>query len=176
MLVADVKVTEDGINYLDIVASEDDGDDELSKTIKTAASRRKVPIHPSLLNIGFLEYASSLKDKGEKRLFPSINPNKYGNLAVYPLKRFREKFLPEAIELNKRQSFYSFRHSFRDALRSIEAPPDVLKALGAWDQGTVVSDDYGDKFDQLPLLKKYVDQIEYPGLDLSHLYAKEEKA
>ncbi len=56
-------------------------------------------------------------------------------------------FLPATITLKPRQTFYSFRHNFRDALRQIGAPPDALQALGGWSQGKLTSDSYGDKSD-----------------------------
>ena len=71
--------------------------------------------------------------------------------------------------MEPRQSFYSFRHSWRDALRRIDAQPATLQALGAWSQGKLTSDDYGDKSDP-DYQAKFVKDIAFPGLDLSTLY------
>ena len=174
MNLADIKKSEDGVLYVHIIATDDDDESpaqENIKTVKTEASRRIIPVHPELLKIGFAEYVEATLSKSETMLFPGLKPNKYGNYAVYPLKRFREKFLPDVLELKKTQSFYSFRHSFRDALRRMEAPPEILQALGAWSQGNLVSDDYGGGYEPNQLLK-YVEKIEYPILDLSYLYVK----
>ena len=175
MHLADVCQSDEKILYVDIVATTDEDDEKDGavnvKTLKTEASRRKIPVHPELIKIGFRDYVEGLRSQGETMLLPDLSPNKYGNYAVYPLKRFRDKFLPDVIKLTKKQTFYSFRHSFRDALRRMEAPPDILKALGAWSQGSVVSDDYGGDLEQGHLFK-YVERIKYPGLKLSHLYTK----
>jgi hypothetical protein len=64
-----------------------------------------------------------------------LKPDKYGYLSKYPLRRFAEKFFPDEIELGKRQSYYSLRHNFRDALRRASASRDALQALGGWSQG-----------------------------------------
>lgn len=173
MLVSDLKQTPAGTSFLDITATTDEDDDSSSppsKTLKTTYSRRKIPLHPELIAIGFLNFVAARKKSGiGSRLFPDLKGDKYGNCASYALKRFRDSYLPSAIKLEPRQSFYSFRHTWRDALRRIDAQPATLQALGAWSQGKLVSDDYGDKFDpdyQLQFMKA----IEFPGLDMSHLH------
>lgn len=115
---------------MDVVASDDEGDGVLKK-LKTLSSRRRVPVHPELIKMGFVEYAlERQKAIVLDRLFPELQPDQYGSYSKYPLKRFRELYLPEATTLDKRQSFYSLRHNFRDALRRSNAPPDTLQALG----------------------------------------------
>ena len=60
MLVADVKRTKAGTWYVDVVASSDEDEDNGAavqgvKTLKTVASRRRIPIHSELIALGFLE-------------------------------------------------------------------------------------------------------------------------
>jgi integrase len=169
MLVGDVRQTKIGTWHVDIAAFVDDEEPSTStanKTLKTATSRRRIPVHPELLAIGFLDL---LKGKAAtSRLFPGLKPDQYGNLATYALRRFRETFLPEAITLQPRQSFYSFRHSFRDALRRIDAQPATLQALGGWSQGALVSDAYGDQADP-DYQAKFIAQVAFGELDLTFL-------
>lgn len=151
----------------------DEGGDKGSllpaKSIKTSSSRRKIPLHTDLIQLGLLDFVEGRRAEKSVRLLPTLKPNRHGNMAWYPLKRFNEVFLPKPITLGERQTFYSFRHSFRDALRRIEASPDVLDAVG-WSQGgRVVSDHYGSKLDPNQLAK-HINAITYPGLDLSHLW------
>jgi integrase len=172
MSADDVKRTSKGTWYVDIVGSDDD--DAVgagAKTLKTASSRRKVPIHPELIKTGFLSFAKEQKEASGSRLFPDLKADQYGNHASYALKRFRDNFLPGAITLNPRQTFYSFRHNFRDALRQIGAPPDALQALGGWSQGKLTSDSYGDKSDP-DYQARFMKRVAFPGLDLSHLRLK----
>jgi hypothetical protein len=168
----DLKRTKVGTWYLHIIATGDDDEDAdtaTGKTLKTKASRRKIPLHPELIKVGFLQFAERRKKAGiGPRLFPDLKPDKYGNHATYALKRFRDTYLPAAIKMEPRQSFYSFRHSWRDALRRIDAQPATLQALGAWSQGKLTSDDYGDKADP-DFQAQFMEKISYPGLDLSPL-------
>ena len=178
MLVEDLKRSSKGTRYLDVAATADDDDgDHVSsrKSLKTASSRRKIPLHPELIAIGFLQFVESRKKTGAgSRLFPDLKPDKYGNHASYALKRFRDTYLPSALKLEPRQSFYSFRHSWRDALRRVDAQPATLQALEGWSQGKLASDDYGDKSDP-DFQAKYMEQITFPGLDLAPLYPHHSK-
>jgi hypothetical protein len=80
-----------------------------------------------------------------------------------------EKFAVDAIKVEPRQSFYSFRHSWRDTLRRIDAPPSTLVAMGGWSQGKLTSDAYGDASNPDYQIK-IIRQISFPGLDLTALH------
>ena len=169
--VGDVQQTKLGTWYFDVVTTSIESDDKqpASKTLKTASSRRKVPIHPELLKMGFLQFVADRQAATtEPNLFPAT-PDQYGNLATYPLKRFRDHFFPQAIKLAPRQTFYSFRHNFRDALRRIGAPAETLQALGGWSQGKRVSDNYGDHSDP-DFQVQFINRVAYAGLNLRNLY------
>ena len=166
-LASDVRRTERGTWYIE-VTDEGGGEEAPRRTLKTQSSRRRIPIHPQLIRMGFLEFVEARRSLGaHARLFETSH-DKYENAASYPLKWFRERYLPKAVAMEERQAFYSFRHSFRDALRRAKANADVLEALG-WSQGSrVVSDHYGTRLDPDQLLGP-ISEVAYPGLDLSHL-------
>ena len=169
MHVGDVRQTQGGVHFLDVIASDQDDESPSRKTLKTTSSRRRVPLHPTLLRIGFLSFIEERARSPEQPCIFLLNPDKYGNPAWYPLKRFNEAYLPREIPARgPRQPFYSFRHSFRDGLRAIDAGPDVLQALG-WSQGSrVVSDHYGAGLDPDQLFE-YVKRLSFRGVDLDHL-------
>ncbi len=175
MLITDIKKTNKGNWYVDVVASDEDDEDNAKtpnlKTIKTQTSRRKIPIHPELLKIGFIEFVKRPSVAKEQRLFSNLKPDMYGNFARYPLKRFNETYLPKAIKLEPRQSFYSFRHSFRDALRASKAHADTLRALGGWSQGSNISDNYGNNSNP-DFHVEAIGKVVFDGLDLSPHYLK----
>lgn len=71
----DIRMDEEsGIWFLDLTASSD-GHDEIEKTLKNQTSKRKVPVHPTLIELGFLTYVESLKSAGKKLLFPGFPPS-----------------------------------------------------------------------------------------------------
>ena len=61
-----------GISYL-LLTEGKEADPEIVKTIKTGVTR-VVPVHDSLLKLGFLEYVNVLKSHGATRLFPDWKP------------------------------------------------------------------------------------------------------
>jgi hypothetical protein len=124
--------------------------------------------------MGFLDFVERRRKEQDQgtRLFASLKPNKYGDLSHYLLKRLREKFIPQEIELGDRQSVYSLRHNVRDALRRLKAPPDALRHIAGWSEGRNVSDQYGDPGNP-DLYAEYVAGITYPGLDLSFLFVED---
>lgn len=172
--VADLKLTDQGTLYLDITAtSDDDGVDPANrKTLKTATSRRQIPLHPELIAIGFHSFVEiQRRASNDDLLFRGITRDKYDDPAAYPLRRFRETYLKEAMVMRPRQTAYSFRHTWRDAARRIDASADFLKAVGAWKGNLTTSDLYGSKHDPdrfAPVLAR----IAYPGLDLTHLHIR----
>ena len=83
MHVEDLRCTSKGTWYLDIVAAGDEDDNGRSssaKTLKTATSRRKIPVHPELIEIGFLQFVHTRKKTASgPRLFPDLKQEKGGN-------------------------------------------------------------------------------------------------
>ena len=73
----DVK-QEDDIWYLDI---NDDGE----KQIKNAQSKRRVPLHPKLKAMGFLQYVKSTAPNVGDRVFPKPRPGGPDNKLGYYL-------------------------------------------------------------------------------------------
>jgi len=161
----DMKQTDAGTWYFDLTEVDDD------QTLKTVSSRRKFPVHPYLVQMGFLDYVTQKKTGKAPRLFPELKRDKYGNYATGFLRWFNRTFYPKVGEVKSGQSFYSLRHSFRDELRRIEGPQELLDLLGGWGQGKIVSNTYGAGYTPDQMLK-YVEKITYPGLDLSHLFLK----
>ncbi len=164
--VADVRQTDAGTWYLDIVG---DNSAEGGKSLKTTTSRRRIPVHPELVRIGFLAFVERRRKTGDKSLFSGLTANTYGGLSWYPTRRLNELFMPAEIIMDKRQSLYSLRHSLRDALRRSKAPPEALLHIGGWSQGKLVSDHYGDG-GHPDLMAEHVAAISYPGLDLTFLH------
>ena len=174
LLTTDISETESGTYFIAVSAAhvEVNGPDvQLSKSLKNASSSRKIPIHQTLVELGFLDFCERrLMESGQARLLIGLKADKYGNLFSYPGKRFNEVFLPREMGVGPKQSFHSFRHTFRDALRKIDASPDTLQALGGWNQGGLTSSKYGD-LSQPDQQLKFINVVKFGNLDLCHLKA-----
>jgi integrase len=158
-----------GIIYLRIAEDETRG-----RKLKTASSRRVIPVHPTLVQLGFLTKIVEplLCDKGSALpLFPALVPGPRGLYSEHWSKWFGRYIRDIGIH-NKASVFHSFRHGFKDALRAAGISEDVNDALTGH-AGGGVGRSYGAK-DMirrfgLPRLAEAVAKVEYPGLDLSHL-------
>ncbi|WP_407279719.1 site-specific integrase [Aromatoleum evansii] len=53
---------------------ETEGDERVTKSLKNTSSKRLVPIHPQLLELGFLDYVTAIQKTGAKLLFPAFRP------------------------------------------------------------------------------------------------------
>ena len=134
---ADVK-TDDGIPYLDIQAEE--GED---KTLKTESSRRRVPIHPELQCLGFLEYVEARRAVRDTRVFPKLKQDRYDKWTV-SWSRWWGRYARDVAGIeDRRKVFHSFRHSFKSACRRAGIEEETHDALTGHTGGGI-GRDYGD--------------------------------
>ena len=83
----DIRMDQAGIWYLDIT-EESEAAENVKKSVKTAVSKRKVPIHSRLIKLGFLKYVDWVRTKGDKLLFASFLPG-VGRASAEAAKWFR---------------------------------------------------------------------------------------
>lgn len=164
LLVADVQ-EEKGIWHFDV--NKDEGGSE--KQLKTKSSRRKVPVHPDLVRMGFLDYVSSRRDKDSQgRIFSEIKPGKNGYFS-HNFSKFFSRYLDQIGVKTGKTSFHSLRHNFTDALREAEVEDSHIKALlGHSDKSVTASYGLGGG-GPLQVLSKDVARISYD-LDFLHLF------
>jgi integrase len=88
-----------------------------SKTVKTASSRRRVPLHDDLLALGFLEYAQGVPQDG--RLFPKLEAHK-SNGWGHAVGRAWAKYLRDVVQLkSEADPSHGFRHTFKTLCREV---------------------------------------------------------
>lgn len=114
--------------------------------LKNQSSRRILPIHPELLNLGLLEHVDTVKGAGHSRLFPDLEATrgKYGHAPSKWFGRFKTKL---GIS-DPRKTFHSFRHTFIDDLREAGTQDSLIKQLVGHEDGSVTFGVYGSR---LPL-------------------------
>lgn len=166
LYTADVRKIEDIWCFVVTAGGADD------KQLKTAASERLVPIHPTLVRIGFLDYLAERRRAGDIRLFPELRPDSFG-LYSGPYSKWFTRFLASCDAAEERTCFHSFRHSFRDALREAGADRELALAIGGWAGAgsSAVADQYGRGFSP-KLLYATLATIDYPELELGHLFVR----
>ena len=165
--VADVRRIED-IDCFVITERSDEEDND--KRLKTTASERVVPVHATLIDLGFLDFVEVRRRAGEIKLFAEVEMGATGYRSTTFSSWFR-RFATRAGANSRLTCFHSFRHGFRDAMREARIDRDIALALGGW-TGTSgsasVSDAYGSGY-RVATLKEAIDRVRYTGLDLTRL-------
>lgn len=169
LMVPDVQTDEEtDITILNITDDENQG-----KRLKTASSRRVIPVHPELVRLGFLQLAEERRrlDGEAAMLFPLLTLSARGSRGDAWSKWFGRYIRGLGISSGSRV-FHSFRHNFKDALRAAGVGEDVNDFLTGH-AGGGVGRAYGRKDRArrfgLRVLADAVSKVSYPGLDLSQL-------
>ena len=120
------------------------------RSLKTLSSNRTVPLVGAAL-WGARRAASNAQDAF---LFPQYNKADLTNT------NSASAALSKWIKAEGRTDYtmHSFRHSFRDRLRAVECPHDVIDQLGGWSRQSV-GESYGQGYD-MNILAKWMREIE----------------
>lgn len=111
---SDIKQTKEGTWYIDIT----DVTDEINsdKTLKNIESRRIIPVHSKLIELGFINFLKS-QIQAEAKNLCNINPAKKDKHGKIPSEWFNQKYLRQYLSIqDKTVVFHSFRHRFVTSL------------------------------------------------------------
>ena len=147
--VSDIK-QEDGVWYFDL---NDEGE---GQQLKTENSRRRVPLHDKLIELGLLDYVRSTKGK---QLFPDLKHQPNFGYGRYLGKWFNEQFLTALGIKVKGLSFHSLRHTFITTMRK-HADNVTVKELVGHSKDDVTEDVYVHGYD-LKALQTAVNRLSY---------------
>jgi len=132
------------------------------------STMRYVPVHRTLVRLGWLDYVQA-QDAGGL-LFPHLKLNKYGRLSGMWSTWFNEYLDTDVGLADPRLDFHSFRHTFKvfGQLSGIDGA--VIEEL----LGHAPDDWYGrnegtEKRLPFELLVQAMEKLDFPGLELGHL-------
>lgn len=111
--------------------------------LKNQSSRRILPLHPELLDLGLLDHVEGIKGDDHSRLFPDLEPTrgKYGHAPSKWFSRYKTK-----LGINDpRKTFHSFRHTFIDDLREAGVQDSLIKQMVGHEDGSVTFGIYGSR-------------------------------
>ena len=136
--------------------------DRPDKHLKTLSSKRVVPIHDTLIDLGFIEFVELLKQrhKNRQRLFQEL---KYGegsyirNVSYF----FNKKYLPLLGLKTDKKNFHSIRHTVVDHLKQRLVDISFINELVGHHHGNIDLDRYGKGFTTDIIYNKCVKKINY---------------
>ncbi len=126
-------------------------EDGVAKSVKTRAGKRLVPIHPELLELGFLEYVEHAREVIKKR---PLTDNGYPQRLIYNNtyregtwgkkfgRWFNDTFLPSLDLKTELHVLHSVRHSFITNLNDAEVSPIEIATLAGHEHKTVTFGTY----------------------------------
>lgn len=154
LLVRDVQ-HEHGCYYLNV-----SDDPQSGKRLKSASSRRRVPVHPELARLGFIEYVSRQTHAGHERIFPLLYRTG-GRQLTSNWSQWFNRYLRETVGIrDRRKVFHSFRHGFKEACRLSGIPKDIHDQLTGHASHNV-GDLYGGENYPLPPLFEAISRLRY---------------
>jgi integrase len=165
LLVTDIK-EENDIPYMRITEEDEDGN--IVKTVKNENSKRLVPLHPVIVEMGFLKFVELRKAQGKRVIFETRSHRPL--TGQYYSKRFQE-FNRKQITNDPKKVFHSFRHLVHNELKQKKVPADIYHSITGHvpqhEMDAVYADDHilTNKYEALQLL-------EYPNIDLVNLREK----
>jgi integrase len=150
---------DEGIWFIDI-----NDDAACGKRLKNVFSKRKVPVHPTLHELGFVEFVSTIPP-GE-RLFADIEIGPSTQRHRYASKMFN-KLLKVAGIKGPKKVWHSLRHSFEQACRDSGVDSAIMDQLQGHSQHGS-RETYGEGYG-LAALNNGIQSIKYDRLDLSEI-------
>lgn len=135
---------------------------DYEKKIKTEAGKRLLPIHPALIEIGFIEYLEDMKKFGGQ-VFPTTRPDSYGYFGKEAGRRWATYSNKIGIK-DPAKVFHSFRSTANIKLQHTKLRDEIRFGYIGHDVNNVNNKNYGEKFppeifweEVIPLLNFDVD-------------------
>ncbi|WP_229602877.1 site-specific integrase [Vibrio parahaemolyticus] len=120
--------------------------------LKNSSSRRVIPIHEKLLELGFIDYINSVQ---HERIFPALKQERdgFGTAASKWFGRFKSK-----LGFERGHDFHSFRHTVATQLKNADVSPIVAGELLGHSQNNITYDRYGKSI-EISILKRAIATI-----------------
>ena len=118
-------------------------DSREGQNLKNSSSRRMLPLHPTLIDLGLLQHVESVRSTGADRLFPELEAVR-GKLGHAPSKWFG-RYKAKLGITDPRKTFHSFRHTFIDDLRDAGVQDSLIKRMVGHEDSSVTFGIYGSR-------------------------------
>jgi len=128
--------------------------------VKSAHSRRYIPLHRDLLDLGILDLVRRSPD----RLFPELRYRLSAERWSGAISMKLNRTIDEALGRDRRLTVHSLRKTFEHAAYVIGVPKPSINAITGHKPGDVSEEHYLMLKDDVALLKRHLDQIDFPFL------------
>lgn len=127
--------------------------------VKNEGSERLIPVHPSAVEIGFLDYVAALREAGEEWLFPDLDhETRHG--PGHGFSRDWGRWMTKIGMDDPSITFHSFRHTWKRRARASDVKEEIHDVLSGHSPAKV-SRKYGEGLDVSDLARNMA-LIEFP--------------
>jgi integrase len=154
----------DGIPYFLIKP-----DSATGRNVKDGKKRR-VPIYPDLVRMGFLEYVARLRLEKQVQLFPELTITRSKGKLGDKWGSWWSSYLKKDVGITRTlQPFHAFRHTFVEHGRVSKMDSELRRIIEGHTPNTVEFKSYGSSQYPLEPLYEEIVKLKFRGLDLLHL-------
>ena len=143
-------VRRDGVEVIDLHDAQ----------VKSAHNRRYIPLHRDLLDLGILDLVRRSPD----RLFPELRYRPSAERWSGAISMKLNRTIDTALGRDRRLTVHSLRKTFEHAAYVIGVPKPSINAITGHKPGDVLEEHYLMLKDDVALLKRHLDQIDFPFL------------
>jgi integrase len=129
LAVCDIQ-EEDGIPFIRI-----NDDAKLEQSLKNEGSRRRVPVHSSLVKLGFLDYVKKIREGNHVRLFPTLTRGANG--WSDPVGKAFGRLVTKVGLTDPALCLHSLRHGTLTRLHSSGCPANIAQIIAGHSDGNV---------------------------------------
>jgi integrase len=141
-------------------------DEGEGRSVKSQAGVRKVPVHSELVRLGFMDYASTMRERKETLMWPLLarREGKPGGYFSHWFGMYRR-----SLGFGMYPDFHCFRHTVRSKLADAEVPEQVMDTIvGHEIKGSTGAKVYTHR--SIKVLKSAVEALNYPALLLPRVF------
>lgn len=126
------------------------------------------PVHPVLVQLGFMKYVASIRKQGRARLWENLLLGRDGHSQHFG--RWYQRFNRNHITQDEKKVFHSFRHLVANTLKQAGVHETIAAEILGQENPNVTYGRYGKSYKPAPLLEA-LQKLEY-GVDLGVLRGK----
>ena len=164
------QLTVDDVKKIDDIWFFDINERDRGKHLKSAAATRLVPLHPQIIQCGFLDYVRDVRlIVGEQgRIFPYLRDYLINGLSDVPSEAFKRYRMAVGV-VHGKKVFHSFRKTANDRLKQNGVGEDIRSELLGHEYDSVNSTHYTLDLSLAGKQSILTDKLKFPEIDFTKI-------